>query len=268
MTAGSALGLNLYDVMATSRIGRGRANRSEHGEDDGYWSPDRHRTISGEEAAELAPALAPLDPTSAYLFYDCQTDDARLVLTILGEAERFGAVLLNGADVTEILDEDGRASGVACIDGDSGERFEVRASNVVNATGVWADQIRPDEILTEEEIPRIAPSRGAHIAIPTDLVDTGKSAFVIPAGEERTVMVLPWYGQHPDRADRQRLRRRYQCGPAQRGGHQLPARRGQRLPRPGADPGGRDGRLRGGPPADLERRPEEVSGHLAQGRAV
>ncbi len=105
------VGLNLYDVMATSRIGRGRANRSEHGRDDGYWAPDRHRTISGEEAAELAPALAPLDPTSAYLFYDCQTDDARLVLTILGEAERFGAVLLNGAEVTEILDDGGKRRG-------------------------------------------------------------------------------------------------------------------------------------------------------------
>ena len=188
------IGLNMYDVMATSRIGRGRANRSEHGDDGGYWAPDRHRMISGEEAAELAPALAPLDPTSAYLFYDCQTDDARLVLTILGEAERFGAVLLNDAEVTEVLDEGGRAAGVACIDGESGERFEVRASNVVNATGVWADRIRPDEILTEEEVPKIAPSRGAHIAIPTDLVDTGEAAFVVPAGEERTVMVLPWYG--------------------------------------------------------------------------
>ena len=189
------VGLNLYDVMATSRLGRGRANRSEHGADDGYWAPDRHRTITGEEAAELAPALAPLEPSSAYLFYDCQTDDARLVLTILGEAERFGAVLLNGADVTEILDDGGRAAGVRCVDGLSGESFEVRAANVVNATGVWADQIRPDEILTEEEIPKIAPSRGAHIAISTEHIDSGEAAFVVPAGEERTVMVLPWYGR-------------------------------------------------------------------------
>ena len=189
------IGLNAYDVMATSRIGRGRVNRTEHGGDDGYWAPDRHRTITGEEAAELAPALAPLEPKSAYLFYDCQTDDSRLVLTILGEAERFGAVLLNGAEVIQVLDDAGQAAGVACIDNESGERFEVRASNVVNATGVWADRIRPDEILTEEEIPRIAPSRGAHICVSTELIDTGESAFIIPAGEERTVMVLPWYGR-------------------------------------------------------------------------
>src|SRR6201989_1792876 len=47
------IGLNMYDVMATSRIGRGRSQRAEHSEDAYYWAPDRHRTISGEEAAEL-----------------------------------------------------------------------------------------------------------------------------------------------------------------------------------------------------------------------
>src|SRR5262245_3642505 len=188
-------GLNMYDVMATSRIGRGRSQREEHEDEGEFWSPDRHRTISGEEAAELVPALAPLDPSSAYLFYDCQTDDARLVLTILGEAERFGAVLLNGAEVTEILDEGGRATGVAFTESESGDRIELQATNVVNATGVWADRIRPDEILTEEEIPRIAPSRGTHITISTDDLPVENSAFVIPAGEERTVMVLPWYGR-------------------------------------------------------------------------
>jgi glycerol-3-phosphate dehydrogenase len=189
------IGLNMYDAMATSRVGRGRAQRAEHGQDDGYWSPERHRTISGEEVAEMVPALAPHDPTSAYLFYDCQTDDSRLVLTILGEAERFGAVLLNGAEVSEILDDGGRAAGVRCRDAESGEDFEVRADNVVNATGVWADQIRPDEILTEEEVPRIAPSRGAHITVSKEAIDTGEAAFVVPAGEERTIMCLPWYGR-------------------------------------------------------------------------
>src|ERR671914_2014953 len=66
------IGLNMYDVMATSRIGRGRSQRAEHGAEGEWWSPDRHRTITGEEAAELSPALAPSEPSSAYLFYDCQ----------------------------------------------------------------------------------------------------------------------------------------------------------------------------------------------------
>jgi glycerol-3-phosphate dehydrogenase len=189
------IGLNMYDVMATSRIGRGRSQRNEHREEAEYWSPDRHRTISGEEATELIPALEPMEPSSAYLFYDCQTDDARLVLTVLGEAERFGAVIVNGAEVTDVLDEDGRASGVVFTEAESGERIEVRAANVVNATGVWADRIRPDELLTEEEIPNIRPSRGSHITLSTDDLDIGTAACIVPAGSDRTIFALPWYGR-------------------------------------------------------------------------
>src|SRR5215475_5179041 len=111
------LGLNMYDVMATTR-GRSRRERraAREEEEDSYWSPDRHRTIDRDEVLELVPALAAREPNDAYLFYDCQTDDVRLVLTVLGEAERFGAVSLNGADVVEVLTENGRASGVAFVE--------------------------------------------------------------------------------------------------------------------------------------------------------
>ena len=79
------VGLNMYDVMSWRR---GRDESEE-------WSPERHRTIDGAEVLELLPALAGREPTAGYLFYDCQTDDVRLVLTVLGEAERFGAVIAN-----------------------------------------------------------------------------------------------------------------------------------------------------------------------------
>jgi glycerol-3-phosphate dehydrogenase len=189
------IGLNMYDVMATARIGRGRSQRNERSGEADYWAPERHRTISGEEAAELIPALEPMEPSSAYLFYDCQTDDVRLVLTVLGEAERFGAVVLNRAEVLEVLDEGGRAAGIAFRELDTGSRIEVPAGNVVNATGVWADQIRPDELLTEEEIPKIRPSRGTHVTVPTEQLDIGTAACIVPAGGERTIFALPWYGR-------------------------------------------------------------------------
>ena len=199
------IGLNMYDVMATTRVGSGRRERrretalrgegSEVAPPPEQWSPDRHRTIPGGEAAELIPALAPRAPREAYLFYDCQTDDARLVLTILGEAERFGAVPLNGTEVVDLLEDDGSAAGVVCAETESGERFEVRAANVVNATGVWADRIRPDEIHAAEEIPRISPSRGTHVTVSFDDLDIGSAACVVPAGEDRRIFALPWYGR-------------------------------------------------------------------------
>jgi len=190
------LGLNMYDVMATTRAGRSRRDRRarEEAEDD-YWSPDRHRTIDRDEVLDLVPALAPREPHDAYLFYDCQTDDVRLVLTVLGEAERFGAVTLNGAEVTEVLSSNGRANGVAFVEEESGERIEVGADHVVNATGVFADRIRPEELLGEEDVPRIAPSRGTHVLIDEKDLPMGKAACIVPAGEGRMIFSLPWYGR-------------------------------------------------------------------------
>ncbi|MGZ8665545.1 MAG: FAD-dependent oxidoreductase [Solirubrobacterales bacterium] len=185
------LGLNMYDVMATTRVGR---SRRRDGDEDS-WSPERHRTIEGEEVAEMIPALAGRDPTAAYLFYDCQTDDSRLVLTILGEAERYGAVMLNGAGVTEVLERDGRAGGVAFTEATTGERIEVEAVNVVNATGVWADRLRPEEVVEEEDVPRIAPSRGTHIVIDQERLPMAEAACIVPAGEGRAIFALPWYGR-------------------------------------------------------------------------
>src|ERR1700761_3714213 len=102
------VGLNLYDVMSVGggRLRPRRARRADGGEEAG--SPERHRVIGGEEVLELLPALARRRPTAGYLFYDCQTDDVRLVLTVLGEAERFGAVCANRLEVCELL---GHASG-------------------------------------------------------------------------------------------------------------------------------------------------------------
>jgi glycerol-3-phosphate dehydrogenase len=193
---GLGIGLNMYDVMATTRIGRSRREiRAAKEEDEElYWSPDRHRTIDREELLELVPSLERRDPKDAYLFYDCQTDDVRLVLTVLGEAERFGATMLNGAEVTEVLTRGGGACGVACVEAESGERFEVEADCVVNATGVWADRVGP-EVAEEEDVPRIAPSRGTHLLLNRDDLSTGKGACIVPAGEGRAIFALPWYGR-------------------------------------------------------------------------
>ncbi|MFI4990462.1 MAG: glycerol-3-phosphate dehydrogenase/oxidase [Solirubrobacterales bacterium] len=201
------VGLNLYDVMSVER-GRRRGRRGKRkgsepapegaqdaaGADGGEsWSPERHRMISGEEVLELLPALAAREPTSGYLFYDCQTDDVRLVLTVLGEAERFGAVCANRVEVTGLLEHEGRARGVRARDGESGESFDVRATNVVNATGVWADELRPQELHDEAELPSIRPSRGTHITLRhEDLPLIGGA--IVPAGSGRSIFALPWLG--------------------------------------------------------------------------
>jgi glycerol-3-phosphate dehydrogenase len=178
------IGLNMYDVMAR---GRRRRDANLDGRED--WSPARHRVIDGSEVAELVPALAGRDPSGGYLFYDCQTDDVRLVLTVLAEAERFGAVPVNRVEAVALTDE-----GALVRDVSGGGELEVRAANVVNATGVWADRLRPDELHGEAEVPVIRPSRGTHIVLPSERLPVVAGA-IAPAGGGRMIFVLPWLGQ-------------------------------------------------------------------------
>jgi glycerol-3-phosphate dehydrogenase len=185
------VGLNLYDVMSVDKLRRRRGR--DNGGESTSWSPDRHRIIPGEEVVELLPALASREPTSGYLFYDCQTDDARLVMTVLAEAERFGAVCANGCEVTELVEENGRACGVRVRDALGDGEFVVRAATVVNATGVWADRLRPGELHDEAEVPRIRPSRGTHITLRHDDLPLNSGA-IVPAGGGRSIFALPWLG--------------------------------------------------------------------------
>ena len=183
----AGVGLNMYDVMASERLRRRRGGDEE-------WSPARHRTIDAAETRELLPALAGREPTSAYLFFDCQTDDVRLVLTVLGEAERFGTVCCNSVEVTGLVEREGRAAGVLCHDALDGGEFELIGQNVINATGVWADRLRPDELHDEAEVPQIRPSRGTHVTVSADVLPVAAGA-VVPAGSGRSIFVLPWLGR-------------------------------------------------------------------------
>src|SRR5450755_3037946 len=189
------IGLNLYDAMAAPTL-RARRNARRAGSQDGEgdWRPARHRLISGAEVKALLPALGARHPTGGYLFYDCQTDDARLVLTVLGEAERYGAICANRLRVTGLAGKPGRGTVLSVQDQESGLEFMLRAENVVNATGVWADRIRPAELHAEADVPTIVPSRGTHITLNhADL--PLRAGAIVPAGEGRSIFAQPWLGR-------------------------------------------------------------------------
>ncbi len=216
---------------------------------------------------ELLPALSAREPTSGYLFYDCQTDDVRLVLTVLGEAERFGAVCANRLDVTGLLEPHGRAEGVRVRDRESGSEFQVRAANVVNATGVWADQLRPQELHEEAGLPRIRPSRGTHITLRNEDLPLVAGA-IVPAGSGRSIFALPWLGHTlVGTTDNDYEGELAHIRPASEDIDYLldaiNAFFGTAI-----GPAAADRRVCRRAPADLHRRPEEVGRHLAQGRAV
>src|SRR5690606_8426345 len=126
----------------------------------------RHRRLSADAARPHMPTLAD-NLAWAYLYYDAQTDDARLTLALARTAALdFGATVVNHAAVTGLRKEGDRATGALVDTGD--RQIEVRARAVVNATGVWADEVRA---LDEGHDPRsIRPAKGIHITVPWDKI--------------------------------------------------------------------------------------------------
>jgi glycerol-3-phosphate dehydrogenase len=188
------IGLNMYDVMSVPLRGRRLGRRAQTDQSETGWSPDRHRMISGDEVTALLPALAGREPTGGYLFYDCQTDDARLVLTVLGEAERFGAICANRARVTGLRRGADGVTTVSLLDRIGGGRLDARADNVINATGVWADRIVPGELHSEAELPQIVPSRGTHVLLPESRLPL-RAGAIVPVADGRSIFALPWLGR-------------------------------------------------------------------------
>ncbi|HEV2815313.1 MAG TPA: FAD-dependent oxidoreductase, partial [Solirubrobacteraceae bacterium] len=91
-------------------------------------------------------------------------------------------------------ESEGKATGVNARDVHSGAEFTIQADNVVNATGVWADRIRPEELHDEAEVPRIRPSRGTQITLRHEDVPLVAGA-IVPAGGGRSIFALPWLGR-------------------------------------------------------------------------
>jgi glycerol-3-phosphate dehydrogenase len=154
-----------------------------------------HQRVSKEKALSYMPTLPAERIAASYVYYDAQTDDARLTLAIARSAADYGAAVAN---YTNLVGIDKRADGrvqTARVVAD-GQTIEVRASVVVNATGVWSDDVRA---LDEGTHPSsIRPAKGVHITVPWSLVQN-QIAVVIPVPKDRrSVFVVPWGGEGGD----------------------------------------------------------------------
>ncbi len=153
-----------------------------------------HKRVSGDEAGRHFPTTH-LDKLSAgYLYYDAGADDARLTLTVARTAAQRGAVIVNRCGVVDITtDPDGRANG-ATVRADD-ELIHVPARCVVNAAGVWADEVRA---LDEGSDPHsIRPAKGVHVTIPWEKVRNDIAVIIPVRSDKRSLFLVPW-GEQPD----------------------------------------------------------------------
>lgn len=147
-----------------------------------------HKRLKKDAAFAHLPTMPKERLASAYLYFDATVDDARLCLTVARTAANHGAVVVNRCRVVELTKTDGSASG-AVVDA-GGQLISVRAQVIVNATGVWSDEVRT---LDEGADPdSIRPAKGVHLTVPWDKVRNDIAVVIPVPKDKRSLFVVPW----------------------------------------------------------------------------
>ncbi len=149
---------------------------------------DLHQNWGAEELAENEPALDRSIFKFACVYREYLTDDARLVLANLRSAATAGAVALNYAPVTEILQEDGHAVGVTAQCRETGRSIRVRARCVINAAGPWVELVR--ELEDARSKPLLHLSKGVHIVLHAERLPV-RNMTLLQTRDKRSIFVIP-----------------------------------------------------------------------------
>ncbi|HXM39518.1 MAG TPA: glycerol-3-phosphate dehydrogenase [Gemmatimonadales bacterium] len=165
-------GMWLYDLLGVFRNAR------------------RHRWLRPKRVRRVEPALRDRGLVGAALYYDAQTDDARLVLATARSAARAGALVANYAEVTSLLKPDGRVRGATVRDVLTGETRTIRALVVVNAGGPWVDALR--RLDDPGAPPLLRLTKGAHVAVQRRRIGNEHAVTLLSQIDGRVIFVIPW----------------------------------------------------------------------------
>lgn len=149
----------------------------------------KHLTRSG--ALRMAPGLKRSSLIGGIRYFDTVVDDARHTMTVARTAAHYGAVVRTSTQVVGFLREADRVSGVQVRDSEDGSFTEVKAHAVINATGVWTDEIQA--LSRQRGRFRVRASKGVHIVVPRDRI-VSDSAIILRT-EKSVLFVIPW-GNH------------------------------------------------------------------------
>lgn len=167
------IGLTLYDLLS------------------GSLSLGRSHPISKKETIKSLPTIKQEKLTGGVVYHDGQFDDARLAINLAQTATEMGAVLLNYFRVTGLSKENERISGVTAVDTENETTFRFKAKAVVNATGVFVDNILSMD--QKEHTPMVRPSQGVHLVLDKSFLP-GKDALMIPKTDDgRVLFAVPWH---------------------------------------------------------------------------
>lgn len=168
------VGLKVYDLMA-GKLGLG---------------PSKH--LSRKEALKALPAVSSEGLTGGVIYQDGQFDDARMAISLAMTATDYGATVLNYCKVTNLVKEENLICGVVAVDQETGRELTVKSKVVINATGVFADEIvHMDE---PDKPDMITPSQGIHLILDKEFLP-GDYAIMVPhTSDGRVMFAVPWHG--------------------------------------------------------------------------
>ena len=153
-----------------------------------------HRRLKADKAFTHLPTMDRQRLGSAYLYFDAMADDARICIALARTAASRGASVLNYARVEKILhDEQGRACG-AVVKPHDDDAFTINARVVVNAAGVWSDEVMTTDAGKNPE--SIRPAKGVHLTVPWELVRNDIAVVIPVPGDKRSLFLVPWISNY------------------------------------------------------------------------
>lgn len=149
------------------------------------------RELSRDETIALIPTVETENLTGGVIYHDGQFDDARLAVNLAQTADELGAVVLNYCACTGLIKEGAQVVGVKVRDGETGDEFAIHGRAVINATGVFVDELRRLDDPAAKEL--VAVSQGIHFVLPKAFLP-GNAAIMIPkTADGRVLFAVPWH---------------------------------------------------------------------------
>lgn len=167
------IGLKVYDIMA-GKLGLGPS-----------------KMLNREEAIEALPTVERTDLKGGTVYHDGQFDDSRMAISLAQTCMDYGGSVINYCKVTELIKTNNLVTGVVAVDQLTGEEFKIKSKVVVNATGVFVDDIlQLDEPGARQTI---VPSQGIHLVLPRDFLPNDSAVMVPHTPDGRVMFAVPWH---------------------------------------------------------------------------
>ena len=177
------VGLKMYDALA----GKAGLGKTEF--------------LSREETLHHLPTAQPLGLKGGVKYWDGQFNDARLALALARTAASRGALLVNYCKATGLLFDGGKVAGLTCQDAETGREFKIQSRCVINAAGVWVDELRQEDGAANPNDgrrptrPMVAPSQGVHLVVDREFLQADVGLMVPKTADGRVLFAVPWLGK-------------------------------------------------------------------------